>query len=131
MAQENQDRQHIAEALARRTESADAGQIAAVVTTAMGAIETSLSPIIGGGGVVAMYRRSLLLARASHPWLTSSDSTRNEIDLGALRSLLAGQDAAGATSAGGALLQTFCDLLASLVGNSLSERLLCKVWADL
>lgn len=131
MPQQNTDRQPIATALARKTEGTDARQIAAVVTTAMGAIETSLRPIIGKGGVVAMYRRSLLLVATAHPWLTSSDSSRNEIDLPALRSLLAEQDAAGAATAGAALLQTFCDLLASLVGNSLSERLLRNVWVDL
>jgi len=132
MPQENPDRQHIAAALTRKAEDgADARQIAAAVTTAMGAIETSLKPIIGKGGVVAMYRRSLLLVGSSHSWLTGSDSTRNAIDLAALRSLLAQRGASDAASAGGALLQTFCDLLASLVGNSLSERLLRNVWADL
>jgi hypothetical protein len=132
MPQENQDRQPIFEALRRRSEEgADAAQIAAVVATAMAAIETHLKPIIGKGGVVAMYRRSLLLVSSSHPWLTASDSSRNEIDLDALRALLAARGAADAASAGGALLQTFCDLLASLVGSSLSDRLLRNVWAAL
>ena len=132
MPQENPDWQHIAAALTRKAEDgADAGQIAAAVTTAMGAIETSLKLIIGKGGVVAMYRRSLLLVGASHPWLTRNDSSRGEIDLGALRALLAERGAADAASAGGTLLQTFCDLLGSLVGTSLSERLLRNVWANL
>ena len=132
MPQENHGTHRIAATLARqREEGADAGQIAAAVTTAMGAIETNLRPIIGKGGVVAMYRRSLLLVASSQPWLTGSDSSSNEIDLAALRSLLAERGAADAAQAGAALLQTFFDLLDSLVGKSLSERLLRNVWAEL
>ncbi len=132
MAQEDHSRRDIAAALARKAAAgADAEQIAAAVTATMGAIEASLRPIIGNGGVVAMYRRSLLLVGAAHPWLASGEGARSEIELDALRSLLAAQDAAGATTAGAALLQTFCDLLASLIGSALSERLLRNVWVNL
>ena len=131
MPQEKQDTKSISAEFARKTEGADAEQIVDTVTAAMGAIETSLRPIIGKGGVVAMYRRSLLLIATSYPWLTSSDSARTEIDLAALRSLLAERGAADAAQAGAALLQTFFDLLASLVGKSLSERLLRNVRAEL
>jgi hypothetical protein len=131
MPQEAPVRQPIAAAFARKVKDADAREIAALVTSTMGAIEKILSPIIGKGGVVAMYRRSLLVVGASHSWLAPSDSPRKEIDLATLLSLLAAQDCADAASAGGALLQTFHDLLASLVGTSLSQRLLRNVWADL
>lgn len=51
------------------------------------------------------------------------------VDLAALKAILAQQDSETAT-AGGALLQTFYELLASLVGPSLTERLLRSVWEN-
>jgi hypothetical protein len=48
-----------------------------------------------------------------------------------LTSLLARQTGADAAAAGALVLQTFHDLLASLVGPSLAERLLRPAWAIL
>ena len=53
------------------------------------------------------------------------------MDVGALTSELSQQTAAVAASAGGRLLQTFCELLISLIGLSLTDRLLRPVWATL
>lgn len=47
-----------------------------------------------------------------------------------MKSEFAQQSSADAASAGSVLLQTFYDLLASLVGLSLTERLLRSVWAN-
>ena len=49
------------------------------------------------------------------------------IDLATLKSVLAQQSSADAAG-DGALLQTFYDLLASLVGPSLTERMLRSIW---
>lgn len=134
MPQETPDSRPISAALARKAaDGASAEVIAATVITAFVAIEASLTPIIGAGGVVAMYHRSLLRVGSSRPWLSGGDSTRTrtQIDVAGLRSSLAERAVADAADAGGALLQTFCDLLASLIGASLTERLLRDVWADL
>jgi len=42
---------------------------------------------------------------------------------------LAAQQTAAAAEAAGALLLTFAELLATLIGESLTERLLAPVWA--
>ena len=88
-------------------------------------LEQTIAPIIGLGGVGAIYRRSLAHARRSYPWLPvmhgpgliPAESTR-------LCEALAGRRAAEAASAAALLHLTFCTLLASLVGSPLANRLL-------
>ncbi|HEY4957625.1 MAG TPA: hypothetical protein VII31_07410 [Caldimonas sp.] len=132
MSNESQDGRRIAAALARKVQAgADAIEIAGTVTAAVTGVAASLSPIIGRGGVVALFRRSLHLVGPAYPWLGSSDNSRSEIDAQALGALLAERGAADAAVAGGALLQTFSDLLVSLVGASLGYRLLQPAWETL
>jgi len=110
---------------------ADAAQVADAFVKTWRAIETALTPIIGSKGVAALYNRSLHLASSAHPWLAvlrESDATA--IDLVALKSLATQQTGALAAGGADALLQTFYQLLGSLIGPSLTERLLRSVWAD-
>ena len=117
-------------ALSRQVASgANAAQIATAVTSTWQAIEAVLWPIVGKAGVAAMFQRSLLLAAQAYPWLPS-DATSTP-DISAVHHLLAGQAADVAAAAGGAVLQAFHDLLATLVGPSLAGRLLGSVWETL
>jgi hypothetical protein len=52
------------------------------------------------------------------------------LDLPALEATLATQDSVDAAAGGGDLLQAFHELLASLVGTSLTEQLLSSIWAN-
>ena len=77
--------------------------------------------------------RSLHLIDAAYPWLADmhqGEGVQAKIDLPALHAILALQEGNTAAAAGGALLQTFSELLASLVGPSLTERLLRSVWEN-
>jgi hypothetical protein len=129
---ENPDSRRIALALAHRVEhGADAAQIAATVVSTWRAIETALYPIVGHRGVASLYRRSLHLTSPAHPWLAVlQGDLQAAMDLTALQSLLTQQGEAAAAAGGGELLQTFYELLASLVGPSLTDRLLHSIWAD-
>ncbi len=94
-------------------------------------VDAALTPIIGKRGVLALYQRSLFLVKAEHPWLAAmNEGVQKEFDLAALRSVVLQQDRATAAKGGFALLQTFQELLTSLVGPSLAERLLRCVWTD-
>ncbi len=89
-----------------------------------------LHPIIGHSGVGMLYKRSLHLAGSAHPCLTGMpEGDQTAMDLGTLRSVLMAQTSSNGAAAGGALLQTFYELLASLIGPSLTEQLLRPVWA--
>jgi hypothetical protein len=110
---------------------ANAAQMADAVVAVWQEIDAALAPIIGPRGVAALYARSLYLTSASHPWLGHThESVQAQMDLAALKSVFRQQSSANAASGGNALFQTFYELLASLIGPSLSERLLRPVWGN-
>jgi hypothetical protein len=125
------ENRQIAAPLAHRVGTdADAAQIADAIVAAWQEVDEALTPIIGQRGVAALYRRSLLLTGSVHPWLSNTlEGAQTGMDLGALKSVLVQQSSAAVADAGNHLLQTFYDLLATLIGASLAARLLRSVWA--
>ena len=116
--------------LARRVgDDATAAEIAAAVVAIWQEIDAALTPILGRGGVAALYRRALYLTGPAHPWLAlRREDQSTGADLAALQAALSQQSSAVAAAGGNDFLQTFHKLLASLVGPSLTERLLRSVW---
>jgi hypothetical protein len=111
------------------SEGADAAGVADHVVAVWQQVEDALTPIIGQRGVAALYKRSLYLVAPRHHWLERlQEADAPAVDVVALRSALAQQEPAEAAAGGGALLQTFHELLASLVGPSLTGRLLAAAW---
>lgn len=113
-----------------RLSSANAmpARIAAVAEAHWQSIRAALSPIIGRQGVAALYGRSLHLVRARFPWLEAPEARASaSAPFTLLRLSLASQSREDAVSAQGALLQAFVDLLISLIGGPLTERLLAPV----
>ncbi len=94
-------------------------------------IHAALSPVIGPRGVQALYRRTLHLTRGSFPWIGAGLEASEPGDYADLRDALARQASDVASAAHGALLQHFVDLLTSLIGGALTERLLRSVWDPL
>ncbi len=89
----------------------------------------ALTSIIGPQGVTALYRRSLHLCASNHPRLAGTyDSVQTSMDLTALSSVLAEQSEADALFFGEVLLTTYYELLTTLIGPSLTVRLLSGVW---
>jgi len=130
MIREGQESRRTAAALGHRVaEGADAGQIADALCATWQAIDVALAPIVGSRGVAALYTRSLYLTGASHPWLAGlQEGAQGSMDLAALKPVFARQSRADALAGGDALLQNLHQLLASLIGASLAERLLQRVW---
>ena len=88
-------------------------------------MDAVLSAIVGHGGVAALFRRSLFLVRAQWPGLPGEHAgALDPVDYAELQAALALQPAADAAAADQALKRTFHDLLASLIGSPLTERLL-------
>jgi len=110
---------------------ADAADVADAFGVTWRDIETALTPIIGSKGVAALLERSLHLASAAHPWLAGpGGSDSRTIDLATLKSVVAQQTGAQAALGSRHLLKTFCQLLDSLIGPPLTERMLGRVRAD-
>ncbi|MDO8990560.1 MAG: hypothetical protein Q7U91_13120 [Sideroxyarcus sp.] len=92
-------------------------------------VEVRLTPVLGAGGIDALFRRSLHITGATYSWLALTTDDENSAVLRAdLKARLAGHETAVACEAGYTLLVTFSGLLATLIGNSLTERLLNPVW---
>lgn len=108
---------------------ADPAQIASAVVSIWQEIAASLNPIIGKGGVDALYQRSLYLTSTAHPWLMTAHSRTQPAAMGldALRSALKGQSGANAAAGGAAMLHTFYALLSSLIGAALTRRVLHSI----
>jgi hypothetical protein len=121
----NESAQRTTDFLPPRLEGTDSAQIAETVAATWHDIDEALTPIIGPRGVQALFNRSLHLAARTHAWLAVAPvSVRSGLDVAALKPLFAEQHHAEASAAAELLLSTFHDLLASLIGPSLTERLL-------
>jgi hypothetical protein len=109
-------------------EGADALRIADSAVAMWRELDATLSPIIGRRGVAALFKRSLLLTAPAHPSLVAAHwVVETQEDFDALRASLKQQSAANAIVTNGALLRQFVDLLTTLIGESLTERLLQSV----
>jgi hypothetical protein len=88
----------------------------------------ALTPVVGAAGVAALFQRSLFLRAVEYRWLAnvSEPSLHGEFDT--LRAELLQQTVAEAAAANDALLQTLVQVLGTLIGASLTTRLLQPVW---
>jgi hypothetical protein len=108
--------------------SADSERIAEVAASIWREIYAVLSPVIGPGGVAALYQRALYVTRADYPCLAAvQEDALHPGEFAALQLVLSQQSSAHIAATNGALLQAFCDLLGNLIGVSLTERLLRSV----
>lgn len=104
-----------------------AADIAAGMAAICREINAALATIIGIGRADALHARSRHLCPASHAWVAGLDSASSS-GCDALEILLNQREPSEALSGGEAYLQVFHDLLVSLMGASLAERLLQTVW---
>jgi hypothetical protein len=121
----------IRRALARRAgEAPDAGAIAEAALDMWRRVSDRLEPVIGMRGVDALFNRALHVTGRTYPWLmTASVDENGAAQLAGLRLRLAGRDPVQAEEASYVLLMTFTILLANLIGESLTKRLLAPVWS--
>jgi hypothetical protein len=92
-------------------------------------MSAQVTPVIGDNGIDAILKRSLHLTSVVFPWLAGSDGQMDNDSFPArLAELMSGRETVVAAQAGSSLLITFTELLATLIGNSLTRRLLDPVW---
>jgi hypothetical protein len=106
----------------------EAAHPAALLVLTLQEIDAALKPVIGERGVAALYKRSIRLTAAAHPWLiAAAEGTDTAVDYAGLTSALAQQPSASAAKGGSALLEAMDQVLGSLIGSALTERLLRSV----
>jgi hypothetical protein len=109
-------------------ENANTLQIANTILSTWQDVDVGLRPIIGPRGVAALYKRTLYLTSRTYPWLAGAhEGTHTIIDFDALKAAFEQQNDSDAADAGNALLETFYELLTTLVGTSLTKRLLRSI----
>jgi hypothetical protein len=80
---------------------------------------------------MALFKRSVSMTRAAHPWLAlMQGEIEGSNDFAALQVALSEQASEEAAAGNSAVLHRFIDILTSLIGESLAERLLSSVWDD-
>lgn len=108
----------------------DAEAIAQATLSTWREVAVRLSPVIGVRGVDVLLDRSLYLTSRVFPWLAiTGEQVESASVLAILRTRLAGSKTNTAKEASYVLLTTFVELLITLIGKSLTERLLSSVWA--
>jgi hypothetical protein len=126
----DESREIVASLRRRIGPNADTTAVAQAIISILEDIGASLTPIVGHQGVAALYRRSLHLCLSNHPHLASTyHVVQASLDLTALKAVLVEQSEAEALFFGEVLLTTFHELLTTLIGSSLTARLLRGVWA--
>lgn len=110
---------------------ADSSAIADAAVRTWTRAASVLAPLIGEGGMRALYTRSLHLTRSTFPWLaTVEEPAQVDAPFTDLRASLEHREPVEAIDASTALLVTFAELLVTLIGEALSMRLLSSAWAD-
>ena len=129
---DSRDSSRLTAPLAHRVaEGADSRQIAAAINALWTDIEAALQPIVGSRGVAALFKRTLHLTAARHAWLATLKSGSDDaVDMGHLTALFTAQQPPVASAAGNALFENFRELLVTLIGVPLSERLLQTAWSN-
>ena len=121
-------RETIRMTLAQRAgEPTGASTVAAATLIIWQLMAAKLEPVIGARGVEVLFLRALHLTSASFPWLAIAHTQRESAAL-QVKTQLAQQEINVATEAAYNLLVTFTELLSTLIGESLAERLLSPVW---
>jgi hypothetical protein len=106
----------------------DATHVADSVVSVLRGIEDALTPIIGVRGVAALYARTLFLVSQDFTWLSITPPSVNDpMDLQLLHARVAAQSPADSVASSRAIIDTFHELLAGMIGLGLTERLLRTV----
>lgn len=93
-------------------------------------LASQLTQLIGDGGFCALYERTIKLTVLEFPYLTVPSEQHVEGMLRSLRNNFAAVDSSKASQANLALLQTYTGLLSTLIGESLTVRILISAWED-
>lgn len=104
---------------------ASAPAIAAAARSAYDELAAVLVPIISEAGVDALIARALHLTKRQYPNEETAEERAEPFDVWLDR-----QDPALVLGAASAILATFAELLASLIGEPLTTRYLRKAWTD-
>ena len=92
---------------------------------------TEIISIVGESGFNSLYSRSIFLTQSTFPWVAAStQSPLTNQRFAELKMNFEGQTPAQAIEANSLLLITFTDILASLIGEQLTNTILRSAWGN-
>ena len=92
---------------------------------------TQIILIVGEDGFNSLYARSVFLAQPKFPWLAANSlSPQTDQRFAELKKRLEGQTPSQAREANSLLLLTFTGILAALIGELLTTRILRSAWGN-
>jgi len=92
---------------------------------------TQIISIVGEDGFNSLYARSIFLAQPKFPWLAANSlSPQTDQRFAELKKRLEGQTPSQAREANSLLLLTFTGILATLIGEPLTIRILRSAWGN-
>ncbi len=95
------------------------------------ALAAELTPIVGESGFTILYARSLHITQRTFTWLAPTPGLQQaDSQFTFLQTRLEGQAAPEAAKACEAMLVTFIDILALLIGEPLTNGILHAAWGD-
>lgn len=85
--------------------------------------------VVGQGGFQSLYARSIFLTQRTYPWMAPLVADKpTDLSFAGLSACLAEHPPDQAREANTLLMLTFTDLLASLIGEQLTVRILTTAW---
>lgn len=106
-----------------------ADKVADAAITLWAQMAAQIISIVGEGGFNSLYARSVHLTQPTCPWLTDSSlSPQTDHRFAKLKLSFESQTPTQAREANRLLLVTFTDILASLIGEQLTSRILRSAW---
>ena len=94
-------------------------------------LAVQLGPLVGDNGFCALFGRACRLVSPEFRWLSTMPPCKScDAQVGALDTLLASVAPEQAEAAHAALLKTFTELLAALIGQALATRLVDAALLD-
>ena len=117
--------------LDRFEEKSSSVAIADAIANIWEEIDSALHPVIDKRGVAALFHRSLAITAKAYPWLPLPERPLQATDTTPVHAAFLLQESPTIIKCSAMQLQTFHDLLAGLVGSSLTERLLRSVSSNL
>ena len=105
------------------------GRVAAASITLWEKMASQIITIVGEDGFNSLYARSIFLTQSEFPLLAAGSlAPKSDHRFAGLKASLEGQAPAQASEANSLLLITFTDILASLIGEQLTTRILRLAW---
>jgi hypothetical protein len=109
---------------------ATAVEVATGVVRAWGNLCLHLAHIVGDAGILALFDRSVALARGEFPWLPVVGAASSEARWQTLRTSLEAQAPEESVQASVAVASRFLTGLGRLIGTELTLRLLQEMWPE-